>query len=228
MRKQRRRSAVQCAVTAQLISAFVFATKIVQFLFYLYTKFQASNCDCTGQFMSDLVGTTEGRFSHVAAQLWMELSGMPRRLEWIKLASYILSKPPSVQCKLIAGTNSSLLSSLKKQKKKKKKKKKSLVEKSPRRSHLPANRESTHSMSSNRGTASTFKTSNQIGEIHVFWRQVWITSRRVTQLCSWKYEHRWTSNGSSKEVLEKCKYQANVSLTSWREVHFEPSRCLSM
>ena len=30
------------AVTAQLISAFVFATRIVLFLFYLYPKFQAS------------------------------------------------------------------------------------------------------------------------------------------------------------------------------------------
>ena len=43
MRKQRRRSAVQCAVTAQLISAFVFATRIVQFLLYLHPKFQDSN-----------------------------------------------------------------------------------------------------------------------------------------------------------------------------------------
>ena len=36
MRKQRRRSAVQA--TAQLISAFVFATRIVQFHFYLYSR----------------------------------------------------------------------------------------------------------------------------------------------------------------------------------------------
>ena len=41
MRKQRRR--ISCAVTAQLISAFVFATQIVQILFYLYPKFQASS-----------------------------------------------------------------------------------------------------------------------------------------------------------------------------------------
>ena len=34
---------ISCAVTAQLISAFVFATCIVQFLFYLYSKFQASS-----------------------------------------------------------------------------------------------------------------------------------------------------------------------------------------
>ena len=44
----------------------------------------------------------------------------------------------------------------------------SLVEKSPRRSHLQANKESTHSRCSNSGTASTFTTSNQIGEIYVF------------------------------------------------------------
>ena len=34
---------ISCAVTAQLISAFVFATGIVQFLFYLLPKFQASS-----------------------------------------------------------------------------------------------------------------------------------------------------------------------------------------
>ena len=34
---------ISCAVTAQLISAFVFATRIVQFLFYIYPKFQASS-----------------------------------------------------------------------------------------------------------------------------------------------------------------------------------------
>ena len=36
----------------------------------------------------------------------------------------------------------------------------SLVEKSPMRSHLPANRESTHSVCSNSGAASTFTTHN--------------------------------------------------------------------
>ena len=66
---------ISCAVTAQLISAFVFATRIVEFLFYLYTKFQASSfilslyrlvCvgpgrkpkllvfPCTGSFMNEL------------------------------------------------------------------------------------------------------------------------------------------------------------------------------
>ena len=41
-RKQRRRSASRFAVTAKLISAFVFATPIIQF-FFLNPKFQASS-----------------------------------------------------------------------------------------------------------------------------------------------------------------------------------------
>ena len=47
MRKQRLRSDQikdsDHRVTAKLISAFVFATQIVQFLFFLYTKIQASS-----------------------------------------------------------------------------------------------------------------------------------------------------------------------------------------
>ena len=45
MRKQRRRSASRFsfAVPAKLISAFVFAIRIVQFLYYLNPKFQASS-----------------------------------------------------------------------------------------------------------------------------------------------------------------------------------------
>ena len=56
-------------LTAKLISAFVFATRIVQFLFFLNPKFQASSrlCDCTGRFVSDLVGHPEDPFSRVAA-----------------------------------------------------------------------------------------------------------------------------------------------------------------
>ena len=42
MRKERCRSAVHI-LTAQLISAFVFATQIVQSLFFLNLKFQASS-----------------------------------------------------------------------------------------------------------------------------------------------------------------------------------------
>ena len=51
-RKQRRRF----AVTAKLISAFVFASRIVHFLFFFNFKLLALFCDCTGRFVSDLVG----------------------------------------------------------------------------------------------------------------------------------------------------------------------------
>ena len=62
---------ISCAVTAKLISAFVFATRIVQPLFCLNPKFQASSffCDCTDRFVSDKVGNPENRFSRVAAHL---------------------------------------------------------------------------------------------------------------------------------------------------------------
>ena len=47
---QKKKAQISCAVTAQLISAFVFATQIVQFLFYYsqYFKPLACSCNCTG------------------------------------------------------------------------------------------------------------------------------------------------------------------------------------
>ena len=60
MRKQRRRS------TAQLISAFVFAIRIVQSLYSKIQNFMSLAIfdDCTAQFVSDLVGNSVDRFSH--------------------------------------------------------------------------------------------------------------------------------------------------------------------
>ena len=60
-----------CAVAAQLISAFVFATQIVHPSSIQIRDFKLLPifCGCTGQFVSDLVGNTETRFSHVAAHL---------------------------------------------------------------------------------------------------------------------------------------------------------------
>ena len=46
---------ISCVVTAQLISAFVFATQIVQLLFYLITKL-SSLSPASGRFMQDQVG----------------------------------------------------------------------------------------------------------------------------------------------------------------------------
>ena len=52
-------------------NVFVFAIRIVLFLFYLNPKFQslAMSCGCTVQFMSDLVGNIEDRFSHNEAHM---------------------------------------------------------------------------------------------------------------------------------------------------------------
>ena len=54
-----------CAVTAQLISAFVFATRMVQFFVFQNPKFQAILCRCRSRFVSDLVGNPENWFSVV-------------------------------------------------------------------------------------------------------------------------------------------------------------------
>ena len=79
---------ISFAVTAKLISAFVFATRIVQSLFFLNTKFQALAifCGCTAWFVSDLVGNPEDRFSHVVAHL----------VNWDKFYQF------SIKCMLLA------------------------------------------------------------------------------------------------------------------------------
>ena len=43
LHKRKTKTQISCAVTAQLISAFVFATRIIQALYYLNPKFQASS-----------------------------------------------------------------------------------------------------------------------------------------------------------------------------------------
>ena len=62
---------ISFAVTAKLISAFVFATRIVQSLFFLNPKFKplAMFCSCTARFVSDLGGNPEDRFSDDEAQI---------------------------------------------------------------------------------------------------------------------------------------------------------------
>ena len=56
---------ISFAVTGKLISVFVFATQIVQSLYFLNPKFQvlAIFSDLAAQFMPDLVWNTEDRFS---------------------------------------------------------------------------------------------------------------------------------------------------------------------
>ena len=55
----------------KLISAFVFAIRIVQSLNYLNPKFQASShfCGCTAWFVSDEVRNPEDQFSHKEAHM---------------------------------------------------------------------------------------------------------------------------------------------------------------
>ena len=69
---------ISFAVTAKLISAFVFATQIVQFLFFLNPKFQASSqllwlhkpvCVRPGR-------KPEDRFSRVAAHIHVQLENI--------------------------------------------------------------------------------------------------------------------------------------------------------
>ena len=65
------RTQISCAVTAQLISAFVFASWIEQSLYFLNRNFTplAILCGCTARLVSDLVGKPEVRFSCVAAHI---------------------------------------------------------------------------------------------------------------------------------------------------------------
>ena len=62
---------ISFAVTTKMISAFVFAIRIVQSLYFLDPKFKplVIFCDCAAWFVSDLVGNPEDRFSHKEAHL---------------------------------------------------------------------------------------------------------------------------------------------------------------
>ena len=63
---------ISFAVTAKLISAFVFATRIVQSLYFLNTKFQDSShlvWSCSLVCVGPVVGNPEDRFSHNVAQM---------------------------------------------------------------------------------------------------------------------------------------------------------------
>ena len=64
---------ISFAVIVKLISAFVFATRIVQSLFLLIPKFQVSSdlLWLHSPVLSDLVGKPEDRFSHNEAQLYL-------------------------------------------------------------------------------------------------------------------------------------------------------------
>ena len=56
---------ISFVVTAKLISTFVFATRIVQSLYFLNMKLQGS----TARFVSDRLGNPEDLFSHNEAHI---------------------------------------------------------------------------------------------------------------------------------------------------------------
>ena len=64
---------ISCAVTAQRMSDFVFAIRIVQSLYYIIRNFKplAIFCGCTAWFVSDLVENPEDRFPYNEAHLWL-------------------------------------------------------------------------------------------------------------------------------------------------------------
>ena len=74
-----------CAVTVHLISGFVFATKIVEFLYFLNPKIF---CGFTARFVSNLVRNPKDRVSHEKAQMedrFMEAPINFMRYSWYSL-----------------------------------------------------------------------------------------------------------------------------------------------
>ena len=69
--KAQRKEQTSCAVNAQLISSFVFATMIVQFPLYFFPIFKilAFFYGCISRFVPDLVECPEDLFSHIVAHI---------------------------------------------------------------------------------------------------------------------------------------------------------------
>ena len=72
---------ISFAVTAKLISAFVFATRIIQFLYYLNPKFQASS-HLLWLYSPVCVGNPEDRFSQNEARIIGVKFGIGTKLIW--------------------------------------------------------------------------------------------------------------------------------------------------
>ena len=73
------------AVSAKLISAFIFATRIVQSLYFLKLKPLIILCGSTTWFVSDLVGNPECWFSHNKALLILSMTSLSVRLVHFQL-----------------------------------------------------------------------------------------------------------------------------------------------
>ena len=75
---------ISCTVPEQLITTFVFTTWIVQSIYFLNPKFQASInsqfCGCTARFVSDLVRNTKERLSRDTAQFPLDMGQLLNRI----------------------------------------------------------------------------------------------------------------------------------------------------
>ena len=71
LHRRKQKAQISFAVTAKLISAFVFATRMVQFLYFLWQNPQplAIFCACNARFVSDLFGNHVVSFPIDAAQM---------------------------------------------------------------------------------------------------------------------------------------------------------------
>ena len=69
---------ISCALTAKLISSFVFTTETVQSFNFLNPKFQA--CGCTARIVSDLARNREDRFSHDDAHTRMHSTYLHKKM----------------------------------------------------------------------------------------------------------------------------------------------------
>ena len=63
-----------CAVNAQLIGAFVLASRIVQSFYLLNSNFQASSHLLWLHLMGDLTGNPEDSFSHIASYYLIDIN----------------------------------------------------------------------------------------------------------------------------------------------------------
>ena len=83
---------ISCTVNAQLINAFVFATKLVQSLYFLNMKFQAIFYGFTASFVLDLAGNYEDS-SYIMLDYYFTVISVCIRLTIIMVSRGYTVKP---------------------------------------------------------------------------------------------------------------------------------------
>ena len=81
---------ISCAVTAQLISTFVFVPRLVKFLFY-FPKFQVSSFIL--RFVSDLVINPNCWFSHAQAHIKLTFQLSRKKQDFLEALKRLESNP---------------------------------------------------------------------------------------------------------------------------------------